>query len=188
MCHPYNIEYFSGLAPNYESIHEENEVEALYASKHLREDAIKSFVKKLDNLEVVPIDSGGFTRELHRHGINVRLLGMSARHLIGPKVISKIGLIATSTKLPYVKDLCNVEIVARCCKLIFNDKIRKAIVHFGDVKAQKVEEEMKSYTLQLFMTVLGNHEQSRRVSIGRRFQMFSKLIVSLSPLRLEVLG
>ena len=63
------------LAPNYESIHEENEVEALYASKFLREDAIRSFIKKLDNLDIVPIDSAGFTRELHRNGINIRLLG-----------------------------------------------------------------------------------------------------------------
>ena len=55
--------------------HDENEVEALYASKHLRENAVSSFVRKLDNLEIVPIDSGGFTRELHKNGLNVRLIG-----------------------------------------------------------------------------------------------------------------
>ena len=51
--------------------------EVMYAAKYLREHTIPQFVRKLDELEILPIDSKEFTERLHSHGINVRHIGTS---------------------------------------------------------------------------------------------------------------
>jgi hypothetical protein len=45
------------------------------AGRYLRKHVITAFVQKVDNLEILPIDSRGLSIEFHRHGINMRYLG-----------------------------------------------------------------------------------------------------------------
>lgn len=125
---------------------EQNDSEVLLASKYLRETWIPQFVKKLDDLVILPIDSKSFTEELHSHGINMR----------------HIGIIAKSTKLPYVRDLCFIEMVARACKCIFRNRLRKAVFHFRSVEATRIDEEMKSYIVSFFQSLLNEGSQREK--------------------------
>ncbi|KAJ1537582.1 hypothetical protein HK096_002074, partial [Nowakowskiella sp. JEL0078] len=61
---------------------EEADAEAMAASRFLRENWIPSFVKKLDNLKIRPIDSRTLTIEMHRAGINMRYLGIKYKNLL----------------------------------------------------------------------------------------------------------
>ena len=53
-----------------------NDIEALKASKYLRENWIPAFVKRLDSMELRPLDSHSLSKEMHRAGVNIRNLGM----------------------------------------------------------------------------------------------------------------
>ncbi|EPZ35991.1 Translation initiation factor eIF3 subunit 135 domain-containing protein [Rozella allomycis CSF55] len=117
----------------------DDDCSAVNAKKMLIECVIPSLVKKLDDLEIFLLDSCTLTDEMHKYGINIRYLG----------IIYKL------TSLPYVKEICAIEMLARTCKHLFNDKFRNAVIHFKQVKAQKPEEEMKAYVIQLLNSIIG---------------------------------
>jgi hypothetical protein len=123
----------------------------MHAAKYLRDTHIPAFVRKLDDLTILPIDSKSFTEELHAHGINVR----------------HIGLVSKLTRLPYVRDLCYTEMIARACKAIFHSRLRRAVFHFKNVEATRIEEEMQTYVVSFVQTVLGNGPQTERVKLFR---------------------
>jgi len=64
-------------------------------------------------------------------------------------------------KLPYIRDFCYSEMVARACKTIFNDKLRKIVYHFKSIEASKIDEEIQTFIINLFQTVLGNSQKSK---------------------------
>jgi hypothetical protein len=121
----------------------EDDVEVLYASRHLRENHIPCFVRKLDSLEILPYDAHGMSRALHAHGINIRYLGLVAQH----------------TKLPCVKELCLVEMLARSCKVVLSRKIREAVQNFRRIGATKVENELIRIAVEFFNQVLSSKEK-----------------------------
>ncbi|KAL7750789.1 hypothetical protein RI367_003746 [Sorochytrium milnesiophthora] len=125
---------------------ERDNQEALYASRYLRDNHVPDFVRKLDALDILPIDSSGFSAELHRHGINMRYLGLIAKH----------------TKLPYIKELCVVEMAARCFKHLLNDRVRSAVLNFRKIQAKRIDDEMKTLAVNMFNEALGTSEASRR--------------------------
>lgn len=125
---------------------ETNDAEAERASRFLRENWIPAFVRKLDELEVRPADSREFSRELHRHGVNIRHLG----------------LIASLSKIPYTRDLCCVEMTARAAKVIFNARLRALIIHFRSVGATQIDEEMNSWVSNTFSVFLGSGDKSEK--------------------------
>ena len=53
--------------------------------------------------------------------------------------------------------------MARSCKRIFAEKLRRAIFHFRDVEANNIDDEMKSYVVRMFNQLLGTFEQQRKV-------------------------
>jgi hypothetical protein len=55
---------------------EHNDKELLRASRFLQESWVPAFVRKLDELEIRPVDSRNFAMEMHRAGVNMRYLGM----------------------------------------------------------------------------------------------------------------
>lgn len=117
------------------------------ASIHLRTVLLPKFVKKLDNLEVLPIDSRGITMELHKHGINARYLG----------------LIFKLTRLPYIRNLCAMEMIARAGKQLFRETIRNAILQFRSVEAAYIDDELNFTAVKFFQQLLGSLETQRRV-------------------------
>lgn len=117
------------------------------ATIHLRTVIVPKFVKKLDNLEILPIDSRGITMELHKHGINARYLG----------------LIYKLTRLPYIRALCVTEMVARAGKQLFRETIRQAILQFRSVEASYIEDELSLTAVKFFQQILGSSEMQRRI-------------------------
>ena len=77
------------------------------ANKFLREMKIKQLVDLLDNLIIIPIDSGTLEEAFHIQGVNMRYLGR----------------VAQLSKLKHVKDLCITDMLARTLKRIFNSAI-----------------------------------------------------------------
>ena len=81
------------------------------ASQHLVEEVIPHFTQRLDTLVMLPYDSDSFTSAMHSAGINMRHLN----------------LVATAAKLPHVRELCEVEMVARVCKHMLQTRLRGII-------------------------------------------------------------
>ncbi|KAJ3051217.1 hypothetical protein HK097_007820 [Rhizophlyctis rosea] len=139
---------------------EVNDAECAKAGRFLRESWVPAFVKRLDEVEIRPVDSKALTGEMHRAGINIRYLGYIAR----------------LSTLPYIRDMASLEMVARTCKSMFRARLRGAILHFRSVGATQIDEEMRGYAANLFSTVLGTNEKSRkyfsekiRVEVQRKF-------------------
>ncbi|KAJ1502356.1 hypothetical protein HMI54_009111, partial [Coelomomyces lativittatus] len=120
------------------------DMEVVYASRYLRENHIPQFVKKLDKLECSPYDTQGFTEMIHTNGINIRYLGLISRY----------------TKLPFVKELCFVEMIARSCKFIFNTWIRTSLLNFKRIEATKIDDELIRLTIEYFNNILNAHEKT----------------------------
>eukprot|EP00698_Gefionella_okellyi_P004774 TRINITY_DN14419_c0_g1_i1.p1 TRINITY_DN14419_c0_g1~~TRINITY_DN14419_c0_g1_i1.p1 ORF type:complete len:1104 (+),score=280.52 TRINITY_DN14419_c0_g1_i1:41-3313(+) len=93
------------------------------ASRHLQDVVIPEFVQQLDLLELLPFDSDGLTSALHTAGINVRYLGR----------------IAELTRLPHVRDLCVVEMIARVCKQTLFRNLRSLLRQQKEVQAHAQE-------------------------------------------------
>lgn len=74
-----------------------------------------------------------------------------------------LGIAATLSKVAGVKDMCIVEMVGRAAKSIFAGRIRSAIMHFKNVGATQIDDEMKNYASTLFTLVLGVNEKSYKV-------------------------
>jgi tetratricopeptide (TPR) repeat protein len=89
-----------------------NDVDAGNASKYLRTQRIPEFVAKLDTLAIFPYESHTLTQAMHAHGINMRYLGR----------------ICELTKLPHVRELVTIEMLARTCKDVLNENMRKTII------------------------------------------------------------
>ena len=89
------------------------------ASKKLRSSQILVLVRDLDSLRVNPIDSESVTGCLHSYGINMRYLG----------------LVATQTSLPHIRQIAVIEILARACKEIYYEKIADYILEIGSLES-----------------------------------------------------
>ena len=125
----------------------QNQIEVNQAVDSLRSTHLNAFVDQLDNLDIVPVDSRGFTEALHKVGINVRYLG----------------LIACTTKLPYIREFCIIEMVARATKVVLGAELRKQTSHLRKVQANRVEEELSSYTNKMLRGHFGEPTEKQRV-------------------------
>jgi hypothetical protein len=88
---------------------QQNDTDALEASRWLQNARLPEFVQQLDSLETQLSDSFSFTTMLHEQGINVR----------------HIGRIAERTRLPHVREVVVVEMVARVAKAALRDEIQR---------------------------------------------------------------
>ncbi len=85
--------------------------EAIRASRHLVGKVVPDFVKQLNLLDFVPLDSVHLTSLMHQRGINVRYLG----------------IIAEQTLMPHVREMAMCEMVARSCKTLLGERLRALI-------------------------------------------------------------
>jgi hypothetical protein len=126
---------------------EVNDDEVMKASRFLRENWLISFIRAMDNMEICPYDSFSLTTEMHRKGINIRYLGF----------------ICQNSKIPFVRSMAMVEMVARISKRIFQTRLRSAIIHFRSIGATSIKEQMKSYAANLFSILLGVGDKTQKL-------------------------
>ncbi|EGR34581.1 hypothetical protein IMG5_006670 [Ichthyophthirius multifiliis] len=105
---------------------ENDELELSEASQILRENYLMEFCEKMENLDFLPLDSYQISNVLHENGVNVRFLGE----------IYKL------SKLKFIKELCQVEIVSRICKKILRNNIY-------DCKRNFFQGEMKNFQINI---------------------------------------
>lgn len=144
------------VPPDYEV----NNIEVASASQFLYKVVIPNFVKELDMLDILLIDSNAVTSEMHARGINIRYLGV----------------IAELTKLPHVRDTMVVEMVARASKCILRSTWKKVAKQCREEPPQSLMElppdamkavlkqELDTVVLDFFNLALGNSKQSIQVS------------------------
>ena len=100
---------------------DQSDVEVGSATRYMLKDRLPSFVHELDRLKTFPYDSGTFTKAVHDNGINIR----------------HTGRIAEQTRLPHVRELAVVEMLARTGKVILGRGHRR-IISKAQVAARQV--------------------------------------------------
>lgn len=115
-----------------------NNQKSTEASNFLRTGWIPMFANALDSLEFRPLESSSLTNVMHYCGINMRYLGS----------------IAKCIKLPMLKHLVVIEMVARATKVLFREKMRERILYFTKIGATKVYEEEARRTIRMINGVL----------------------------------
>jgi hypothetical protein len=85
--------------------------EVLEASNHLHTKILEKFLAKLHSLKVLPVDSRSLRRIFFSNGISLKYMGK----------------IAASTKLPHIKEICEMEMIAISCSKILRCQIRQAM-------------------------------------------------------------
>lgn len=117
-----------------------NAEKSLTAFKYLVEDNLNTVLEKLESMEQMPIDSFEWTEWLHSQGINCVLMGK----------------LASKTRLPHIREHLMIEMIARTAKRAIQAQLRGSILHFKEVQALKVEEELRAIVLHTLATIVGN--------------------------------
>ena len=117
-----------------------NVEKSLTAYKYLIDDHLNTILEKLESLDQIPIDSLEWTDWLHSHGINCVLMGK----------------LASKTRLPHIREHLMIEMIARTAKRAIQSQLRGSILHFKEVQALKVEEELRAIVLHTLATIVGN--------------------------------
>jgi hypothetical protein len=91
---------------------EVNDDEVAEVSRKLLDDVIPSFVAELDSMTRLPCDSHELSAEMHAAGINMRYLGR----------------IASLTKLPHVRELAEIEMIARVAKHVLIVRVFRLVM------------------------------------------------------------
>lgn len=117
-----------------------NVEKSLTAFKYLVEDHLNVVLEKLESLEQIPIDSLEWSEWLHSQGVNCVLMGK----------------LANKTRLPHIREHLMIEMIARTAKRAIQSQLRGSILHFKEVQALKVEEELKAIVLHTLATIVGN--------------------------------
>lgn len=117
-----------------------NAEKSLTAYKYLVDDHLNALLEKLESLEQIPIDSLEWTEWLHSQGINCALMGK----------------LANKTRLPHIREHLMIEMIARTAKRAIQSQLRGSILHFKEVQALKVEEELRAIVLHTLATIVGN--------------------------------
>ena len=147
-----------------------DDVEVAEAAIYLRNEIIPRFIEKLNSLELILADSASITQAFHCHGINMRYLGK----------------VCQQTKLPNVRKVCVVEMIARSVKkvlrkqlqdLIFNAEAEKSPNKTGLIdqfikkdesptksknlaRTQQIEQNITEYIIDLLNLVFGKGRES----------------------------
>lgn len=118
---------------------------------------IDELLEKLASLELIPLDSREWTRVFHSFGINCSLLGV----------------VAQRTTLPHINVALIIEMIARTVKNSLSVQLRETVLHFRQVRALRVEEELAMIVLSTFNALLFVGS-----SVGTRFSELFQAISS----------
>eukprot|EP00835_Amoeboradix_gromovi_P004358 NODE_335_length_10686_cov_0.203363.p1 type:complete len:728 gc:universal NODE_335_length_10686_cov_0.203363:3632-1449(-) len=105
-----------------------------FISRQLLDTIIPEFVSLLDTLVIKPLDGEHMGDLMHEHGINICFLGQ----------------IAKKSRIPFIRDLCCIEMISRAFKVILNDEVRKKIITFYNMGASSIDLEINKIVVGLF--------------------------------------
>jgi len=145
---PLSSDAFSDWSSSYKEERDANDTASLSATTYLVQVLIPAFVKRGDAKGLERFHS--LSQSMHFYGINLRYCGY----------------ILAQSKVPAIKDACIIEMVARTAKGVFASRMRSAILHFKNVGATLIDEEMKGYACTLFSLVLGVNDKSYKVLLA----------------------
>ena len=111
-------------------------------NRQLLDTHLPEFVSLLDTLILKPLDGQHLSDLMHNYGINVCFLGQ----------------IANKTRIPFIRDLCCIEMTSRAFKCLLNEKIRKQIIQYYSMGASSVDEEISKSVVN-FMNLLVIHSK-----------------------------
>jgi tetratricopeptide (TPR) repeat protein len=117
------------------SLHPET---TMLATKSVLDATINKFVADLESLSLIPLDSMEWTEAFHARGLNAGLMG----------------LVAARAQLPHIQEGLIIEMVARTVKRALRSQLRKAILHFREVQALRVDEELATIALGTVQALL----------------------------------
>ncbi len=110
------------------------------ALKFLLEEHLPTILDELEALEEMPVDSAEWTQYLHGKGINCVLMGR----------------MTSAARLPHIKEALLVEMIARTAKRAIAAQLRGSILHFKEVQALRVDDELRAIVLHTMATIVGN--------------------------------
>lgn len=127
---------------NLASLHEQQSLQAEVANakSYLLDVQLPKLVSHLDSCGPAsfPLTTAQLAELFHSNGVNMAFLGRAAE----------------LTKLPHVRDLMHMDMIARATKCEIREKIVAAVAHFRKVEARFIEDEIKSYVRCVFVKVL----------------------------------
>ena len=110
------------------------------AHKFLLEEHLPAVLDELESLEEMPVDSAEWTQYLHSKGINCVLMGR----------------MAGGARLPHIKEALMIEMIGRTAKRAIAAQLRGSILHFKEVQALRVDDELRAIVLHTMATIVGN--------------------------------
>ena len=97
------------------------------AGRQLQQETIPRLVERLHRLELTPVDSFQISQCFHGQGVNIRFLGH----------------VAQQTRLPHIKEICEVEMIARSCKKLIRQELRELILQMQENYSKEVENQQE---------------------------------------------
>lgn len=110
--------------------------------------ALHRLLQDLESCDVLPLDSGEWSRELHSRGINIHCLGWLAR----------------STQLPHVRDALVTEMVARCVKHVLRPAIRSMLLQYRVYQVAMLEDELRNLAVTAINALMGHAANSTGIT------------------------
>ncbi|KAJ5068146.1 clustered mitochondria protein [Anaeramoeba ignava] len=99
----------------------ENDDISQIASDYLFSNTLPNFILQTDDLKIIPLDSEELKKEMHKNGINMRHLGV----------------LANLTKIPHVRQLFMIDMIARICKKILFQQLRKTSKRIKNIESKE---------------------------------------------------
>jgi len=116
----------------------------------LRDERLHALIEQLESsrgiLELTPLDGQQWSDTLHAAGLNIAMLGAFAERC----------------RLPHLREAAELEMLARTVKNLLRKRLREAILHFRQVQALRVEEELGLITVAFCNAVLQPDERLLR--------------------------
>lgn len=102
---------------------EEQNMEGYHAAEKIKSKSLEIYLKDLLEFKIkdIPISSRNFKTTLHSYGINMRHLGELCKKCVGES-------------LAFLKNMCEIEMISRVCKVIFQTKLVNFCENFAKNK------------------------------------------------------
>lgn len=123
------------------SLHPEATTSAL---SNLIEKSIDELIEDLEELKELPLDSKRWTEVIHERGLNCSLMG----------------LLAERCRLPHVQEGLLIEMIARTLKRAVRSQLQQTVLHFREVQALLVEEELANIAVSTMNALLSPIQDS----------------------------